>query len=252
MRQAKAQVGTGKLISKQGKLLKIVSKYTSSDIHGRGPVISLLRLAVDLAGSPVVEIHFPARIGKSYVTANSAAVMKATRQFLGVTGAKDSAPTKRVVKVRKKKRPTNLLNISAGGRQQALDVAKDARLIQIYYPTLGMPNSSFSVSSPRAYRICGPHGHCWASYRMVIAQNSALGEYYGLQGTRWKDPPILKSPSEIVNYHGHKFMIYKDGKRVRLVAWQTKDASYWISNTLLQTISKKDMLAIAGAAKPLS
>jgi polyisoprenyl-teichoic acid--peptidoglycan teichoic acid transferase len=251
LRQAKAQVGTGKLISKQAKLLKIVSKYTSSDIHGRGAVISLLRLAVDLAGSPVVEIHFPAHIGKSYVTANSTAVKKATKQFLQVSGSKDSAPTKRVVKVRRKKKSSGLLDISGGGRQQALDVAKDARLIKIYYPTIGMPHSSFSVSSPRAYRICGPHGHCWASYRMVIAQNSLLGEYYGLQGTRWKDPPILKSPSEIVSYHGRKFMIYKDGKRVRLVAWQTKDASYWISNTLLQTISKNDMLAIARACKPL-
>jgi polyisoprenyl-teichoic acid--peptidoglycan teichoic acid transferase len=251
LRQAKAQVGTGKLISKQAKLLKIVSKYTSSDIHGRSAVISLLRLAVDLAGSPVVEIHFPAHIGKSYVTADSAAVKKATSEFLGVSGSKDSAPVKRVVRVNRKKKPTNLIDISGGGRQQALTVAKDARLIKIYYPTLGLPNSSFSVSSPRAYRICGPHGHCWASYRMVIAKTSALGEYYGLQGTRWKDPPILKSPSEIVNYHGRKFMIFKDGKRVRLVAWQTKDASYWISNTLLQTISKNDMLAIARNCKPL-
>jgi LCP family protein required for cell wall assembly len=251
LRQAKAQVGTGKLISKSGKLLKIVSKYTSSDIRGRGSVISLLRLVVGLAGSPVVEIHFPAHIGKSYVTADSTAVKKATREFLGLSGAKDSAPTKRVVRVRRKKKPVNLVDISAGGRQQALTVAKDARLIKIYYPTLGLPNSSFSVSSPRAYRICGPHGHCWASYRMVIAKTSALGEYYGLQGTRWKDPPILKSPSEIVNYHGRKFMVFKDGKRVRLVAWQTKDASYWISNTLLQTISKNDMLAIARNCKPL-
>jgi polyisoprenyl-teichoic acid--peptidoglycan teichoic acid transferase len=251
LRQAKAQVGTGKLISKQAKLLKVVSKYTSSDIHGRGAVISLLRLAVDLAGSPVVEVHFPAHIGQSYVTANSAAVKKATREFLNVTGAKDSAPSKKVVKLHRKKKPSGLVDISGGGRQQALTVAKDARLIKIWYPTLGLPNSSFSVSSPRAYRICGPHGHCWASYRMVIAKTSALGEYYGLQGTRWKDPPILKSPTEIVNYKGHKFMIYKDGKRVRLVAWQTKDASYWISNTLLQTISKNDMLAIARACKPL-
>jgi hypothetical protein len=253
LRQAKAQVGTGKLLSKSAKLLKIVSKYTSSDIRGRGNVISLLRLLVDLAGSPVVEIHFPAHIGSSYVTADSTAVKKATREFLQVTGAKDSAPSKKVVRVpgKKKKSASGLVDISGGGRQQALTVAKDARLIKIWYPRLGLPNSSFSVSSPRAYRICGPHGHCWASYRMVIAKTSALGEYYGLQGTRWKDPPILKSPSEIVNYKGHKFMIYKDGKRVRLVAWQTKDASYWISNTLLQTISKSDMLAIARSCKPL-
>ena len=51
---------------------------------------------------------------------------------------------------------------------------------------------------------------------------------------------------------GRKLMIFKDGERVRLVAWQTKDATYWVSNTLLQSISKDDMIAIARAAKPLS
>jgi hypothetical protein len=86
---------------------------------------------------------------------------------------------------------------------------------------------------------------------MVISRNPLLGEYYGLQGTRWKDPPIIKSPSEIRNYRGRKFMIFKDGDRVRLVAWQTKGATYWVSNTLLQTISKNDMLAIARSAKSL-
>ena len=86
---------------------------------------------------------------------------------------------------------------------------------------------------------------------MVIAQNPLLGEYYGLQGTTWKDPPIIKSPTEITTYRGRKFMIFKDGDRVRLVAWQTKDATYWVSNTLLQTLSKNDMLAIARSCKSL-
>jgi LCP family protein required for cell wall assembly len=254
LRQAKAQVGTGKLLSKQAKLLKVVSKYTSSDIHGRGSVISLLRLGVALAGSPVVEIHFPARVGASYVTASATAVMKATRQFLQVTGPKKHAAKRRTSRSSKhrSKHSVPLIDLSAAGRQQALLVAKDSRLLKIYYPRLGVPHSSFSVNSPRAYRICGPHGHCWASYRMVISDNPLLGEYYGLQGTRWKDPPIIKSPSEIVNYHGRRMMVFKDGPRVRLVAWQTKGGTYWISNTLLQTLSKDEMLAIAGACKPLS
>src|SRR5436305_14139815 len=92
LRQAKSQVGTGKLISKQEKLLKVVGKYTSSDIHGRTAVVSLLRLAVDLVGSPIVEIHFPARVGASYVTASALAVKRATREFLDVTGSKAAQP----------------------------------------------------------------------------------------------------------------------------------------------------------------
>jgi hypothetical protein len=42
-----------------------------------------------------------------------------------------------------------------------------------------------------------------------------------------------------------------DGDRVRLVAWRTPDAVYWVSNTLLQTLSKKQMLSIARTAKTL-
>jgi LCP family protein required for cell wall assembly len=254
LRQAKAQVGTGKLISKQAKLIKVVSKYTSSDIHGRGAVISLLRLAVDLASSPVVEVHFPARVGASYVTASATEVKRATREFLNVTPPKASPGNKpRSNKRRSKlKLNANLIDISGPGRQQALTVAKDVRLLKIYYPRLAAPHSTFSINSPRGYRICGPHGHCWASYRMVISLNALLGAYYGLQGTRWKDPPIIKSPTEIIRYRGRRLMIFKDGNRVRLVAWQTKDATYWISNTLQQTLSKSEMIAIARAAKPLS
>jgi hypothetical protein len=86
---------------------------------------------------------------------------------------------------------------------------------------------------------------------MVLSLNPVLGEYYGLQATTWKDPPILKSPDRIVSYKGRRLMIYRDGPRIRLVAWKTKTATYWISNTLLQSIGKEDMLAIARGAKPL-
>jgi LCP family protein required for cell wall assembly len=256
LRQAKAQVGIGKLLSNQAKLLKIVGKYTRSDIHGRDTVIGLLRLAIGSASSPIVEIHFPARVGASYVTASEAAVKKATREFLGAKAPKkvreddDSGDSKRK---RKKGAHSNLIDISAGGRNQALLVAKDARGLEIYYPKLGVPRSSFSTNSPRSYKICGPHGKCWSSYRMALPLNGGvLGEYWGLQGTTWKDPPILKSPTEEREVKGRKLYIFKDGDRIRLVAWKTKDATYWVSNTLLQTISKSDMIRIARAAKPLS
>jgi LCP family protein required for cell wall assembly len=254
LRQAKEQAGTGKLLEKQAKLIKIVSKYTRSDIHGRKAVLSLLKLAVGSAGSPIHEIHFPARVGASYVTASATAVKRATRQFLGVQSS--GRPRGQTTPSRSHKRrsaASSLVDISGDGRTQALTVAKSARGLAIYYPKLGVPHSSYSVSSPRAYKICGPHGRCWHSYRIVLPINGGvLGEYYGVQGTTWKDPPIIKSPTEVRTVRGRKLMIFNDGQRIRLVAWQTKDATYWVSNTLLQSISKRDMLAIARAAKPLS
>jgi polyisoprenyl-teichoic acid--peptidoglycan teichoic acid transferase len=256
LRQAKQQVGAKRLFGQQDKLVKIVGRYTRTDIHGRKQTLSLIQLAIGSAGHPIREIHFPAHIGKSYVTANASAVHRVTRAFLGVTASKGP---RGVAQPRNPKRKVSrhsgsggtLLDIAAAGRQQALKVASGVRGIRIYYPTRAVPRSTFSINSPRAYRICGPNGgHCYASFRYVIARD-LIGEYYGLQGTTWMNPPILKSPDEVRKYAHRKLMIFYDGDRVRLVAWRNKDAVYWVSNTLLQTLTKRQMLGIARTAKPL-
>jgi hypothetical protein len=85
----------------------------------------------------------------------------------------------------------------------------------------------------------------------MVVSRDLVGEYYGLQGTRWKDPPILKSPNQTKTIGGRKYEIFTDGDRVRLIAWRTKDAVYWVSNTLLQTLSRSQMIAIARSCRAL-
>ena len=46
-------------------------------------------------------------------------------------------------------------------------------------------------------------------------------------------------------------MVYRDGKRIRLVAWRTPKAVYWVSNTLTQSLSTQQMLGIAGSLRKL-
>jgi hypothetical protein len=65
------------------------------------------------------------------------------------------------------------------------------------------------------------------------------------------DPPILKSPDEVRKYGHRKLELFYDGDRLRLVAWRDRDAVYWVSNTLLQSLTSRQMLAIARTAKPL-
>ena len=79
----------------------------------------------------------------------------------------------------------------------------------------------------------------------MVIKRGVVGEYYGLQGTQWKDPPILKGADETKKIGKREFDIYMDGDRVRLVAWRTPEGVYWVTNTLLQTLSKKQMLQIA-------
>ncbi len=255
LRQAKAQVGAKKLFDDQEKLTKIVAHYTRSDIHGKKQVLSLIKLALASAGNPVHEIHFPALIGKSYVTARASAVHRVTQQFLGVQAsngplghAKPRSPRRH--HARRPSSSTQMLDISSAGRAEALKIASGVRGIRIYYPTRAVPRSSFSINSPRAYKICGPRGRCWASFRYVI-QSGLIGEYYGLQGTAWTNPPILDGPHETHRYGRRKLEMYYDGDRLRLVAWREKDAVYWVSNTLLQSLTARQMINIARTARPL-
>jgi LCP family protein required for cell wall assembly len=258
LRQAKTQVGVGRLIDQRDKLVKIVSKYTRSDIKGRAQVLTLLKLALNSAGSPVQEIHFPAKIGASYVTADADAVRKVTREFLGVTASKSprGKPQRRSSSSshgkKKSSGSSSLIDISGPAKDQALRIANDTRGIRIYYPRRAVSGSVFSINSPRSYKICGPNGgKCYRSYRMVIERSNLIGEYYGIQATTWRNPPILKEPSETRTIGGRQFQLFYDGSRLRLVAWREKDAVYWVSNTLLQSLSASEMLDIARYSKPL-
>jgi hypothetical protein len=107
------------------------------------------------------------------------------------------------------------------------------------------------IDVPRVYKIRGIDGKKYGAYRMVIRRSLALGASYGLQGTTWKNPPILEDPGETRRIGRREYELHYDGDRLRLVAWRTSKAAYWISNTLLLTLSEKQMLAIARSTRAL-
>jgi hypothetical protein len=61
----------------------------------------------------------------------------------------------------------------------------------------------------------------------------------------WKNPPMLRNPSEVRKVGGRTFLLFYDNDRLRLVAWKTKFGTYWLNNTLLETLSEREMLGIA-------
>ena len=50
---------------------------------------------------------------------------------------------------------------------------------------------------------------------------------------------------------GRSYKLYYDGSRLKLVGWRTRRGSYWVSNTLLRTLTNKQMLALARSARSL-
>ena len=102
------------------------------------------------------------------------------------------------------------------------------------------------VNPPRVYRLRDLGGGKHRAYRMVV-RLSQPGDYYGIQGMNWTDPPILREPDGTKTLNGRTYQLYYDGARLRLVAWRKGNAVYWVTNTLLRTLSNKQMLAIASS-----
>jgi hypothetical protein len=135
------------------------------------------------------------------------------------------------------------------GENQAIVAARKVDF-PFYFPTVRTSGSGYVGQAPRLYTVRDELGRKHDAYRMVIAKN-IVGEYYGIQGMTWRDPPILDDPAEVVVRNGRKLRIYRDGRRIRLVAWRTRKAVYWVSNTLTQSLTGPQMLGIAASLRRL-
>jgi LCP family protein required for cell wall assembly len=134
--------------------------------------------------------------------------------------------------------------------------------IPIYYPKMIVSGSQYCIEAsnlcpveggagsgyyPRAYLLHDRQGVAHYSYRMTLAINPILGEYYGVQGTTWQNPPILDSPTATKTVNGKTLLLYTNGSKLGLVAWRTPQGTYWISNTLTDDIPNRQMVAIAAS-----
>jgi LCP family protein required for cell wall assembly len=254
LRQAKQQIGVMKLINERSRLVKIFGRHTSSDIRSRAEVLRLLKLAVFSVGRPIREVHFEGSIGPSFVTTTSAKVQKLVQQFLGVQqsrGPRGELKPKGRHRKRKQNQDLGLENAEVPGKDQGVQAVRlgAGGSLPVYYPTARTRGSLFA-GPPRVYKMRGLDGRMYGAYRMVIKRGT-VGEYYGLQGTTWRDPPILAQVSEKRRVRGRTYELHYDGDRVRLIAWRTRKAVYWVSNTLLLTLSERQMIAIARSARRL-
>jgi LCP family protein required for cell wall assembly len=76
-------------------------------------------------------------------------------------------------------------------------------------------------------------------------------EYWGIQETTWEDAPVLGSKNVSRRLGGRDFDLYYDGARLHMVVLKTDNATYWVVNTLRDSLSNETMLAIARGLRPL-
>jgi polyisoprenyl-teichoic acid--peptidoglycan teichoic acid transferase len=248
LRQVRSQVDAKKLFGKTGKLIDIFADNTRSDIQSSSALRRLLKIMLGVQSKPIKQVKFHGRLGESYVTASPAQIKAAVRQFLYVRPAKGplSRHRKRSKAARDNRRGAGkvpLIDVTATGKAQA-DLAKERVGFPVYYPRRLVPRSSFAEDTARTYTITAPNDRRYRAYKMVFF-TGFIGEYYGLQGTSWRKPPILDSPSETRRIRGREYLLFYNGDRLRLVGWRTKKGAYWVSNTLLQSVSAKELLGVA-------
>ncbi len=285
LREARQRVPPEVIFAERKELIRIFTKHTTSDIDSAGEMLEVLKLFIEARDAEVKEIHFEGNLGLSFVTASRQQIQKAVNEFLGIEAtpgppAKSAAPedpsraaeapqapdasgatpatqAKRKAKKAKRKggEPAQLVETSFG-KQLARGIQRRRLNLPTYYPTKLELGTEYA-QKPRVYKINGspdalraPGQGERAAYKWVFSR-PAIGEYYGFMATRWKDPPILDNPSETREIGDREYKLYYDGDRLRMVAWQTDEGSFWVSNTLIQSLSDREMIEIAKGMKEL-
>jgi len=113
-----------------------------------------------------------------------------------------------------------------------------------YFPRLVTGRSQYVSGTPRTYRLADEDGSKHQAYRIVVSVGEP-GEFWGIQGMTWKDPPILQNPDGTREVNGRKLLLFYDGARLRMVAWKTSRAAYYVTNTIGHKLSNARLLAIA-------
>ena len=96
----------------------------------------------------------------------------------------------------------------------------------------------------RVYSI--KKGH--RAVRLTFA--TGLNEYWGIEQTDWNEAPALADASFVHRIRGREFSLYYSGPHLHMVVLRENGATYWVVNTILDSLSNETMLAIARGLQP--
>ena len=232
-------------------------------------LIGLAKTGLFLTGkkAPVNEVRFPAYEAKnpavdSYLYVKDADLRKAFDEFMTGKGSSnprrvDATQTPKAPaapKKRKRNKQSSIKGLEEApteGENMAVIVESQGKLgFPFYFPALRATGSRYTDTQPRVYSIRDGQEKLHRAYRLTLYAGG-YGEYYGVQGMSWRFPPILDDPDRTREVDGRKLMLYYDGSHLRLAAWRTEKAVYWVTNTLTMSIPNSRLIAIAGSLRRL-
>ena len=145
--------------------------------------------------------------------------------------------------------PTRQAPSVRNGKADMLPVVRQAAAWKVGFPlqipTVLERTSTLSTQTPyRVYKLDDGK-----TVRFTFAKSG--NEYWGIQESNWNDAPALadKNLSEVIK--GRQYDLYFNGPHLHMVVLRAGGASYWVVNTLLDSMSNETMLAIAKGLRPL-
>jgi hypothetical protein len=144
-----------------------------------------------------------------------------------------------------KKQPPNVV-VNPGLSLSALRSVNSKLAFPLEVPHVVERTSQLEFDAPvRRYFIQRHHRAVRLSYR------TGADEYWGIEETDWNDAPILANPSFTHKIRGRTFDFYYSGPHLHMVVLRENGATYWVTNTILDSLSNETMLAIARGLRPL-
>ena len=221
------------------RLAFAAARATTSDISSIGEVVSLARAVHDTPSNRVLRTTVPASSlvvnGADYLSATQAQLRMSVRAWLGVARKRSTRPHPPA-----KRRPAPAL-VADGGRGRSL-IASVANGIRTCTPTRLPPGYVWPSDAARSYTVAGHPAI--ALYATAGSGDSLLWMF-----TTWRDPPILAGATTTIERGRRRFELSTAGGKVHEIAWQIGATSAWLMNTLRDSLSNGEMIALASSCR---
>ena len=224
------------------RLALAFAKATASDISSLGEVYSLAQAVRDTPPSRIVRLTVQAGdlvlYGADYLAASPAQLRATVRAWLGTAEPRRS-------------RTAGPRHVATAHEQAQLapDYGRGAALLASVHdgirtcaPTALPYGFWWPSGAARSYALAGhPAIALWST---AGSGASVLWMY-----TTWQDPPVLADPSGTVTRGGRSYDLYTESGKLRQVAWRLGPTRVWITNTLEDTLTNAQMLALAASCR---
>jgi LCP family protein required for cell wall assembly len=251
--ETKAQYGP-RLFEDREQFERILGRAVETDLHGTGQVLDLLELLVGAQGKPVRQVPFKANLLASYDTASQQQIAESVRSLMTGTAAVAPHRINQALHAAGSHRHGGALGLTLVATPgSALVPARSAAPnlpFPLEYPKARMGYAAAAPDMLRLYDVRDQQGRLHRTY-VIVLNSGPEGAFYDVQGTGWSDPPLLRDPGQSTRVGSRTYQLYYAGEQIRTVAWHEAGGTYWIENTLTNSIPPRAMLAMAVQTAPV-